>query len=1412
MIGQTILHYKIFEKLGEGGMGVVYKAEDTKLKRTVAIKFLPRQISSQGQERERFKIEAQAAAALNHPNIATIYAIEEVDDEMFIVMEFIEGKELRDIVKASSPVTTADAIHYATQIAEGLKAAHAKGITHRDIKSSNIMVTESGQVKILDFGLAKLTGQTIRLTKTGMAVGTVAYMSPEQAQCIDVDHRTDIWSLGVVLYEMLTGRLPFRGEYEAAFVYSILNEEPLPMTSWRSVLPAGIERMVKRTLAKNAHERYQTTADLLSALRHVKQELEREAQIKPRPISPDTPSPSIKRPEAERRQMTAMFCSMAGSTSLAEPLDPEELHQVLPVYQDLCAKVINRFGGYIAQYLGDGILVYFGYPQAHEDDARRAVHAGLGIVEGLKRMNIRLYQEKGITLALRVGIHTGLVVAGEKDDPSQSTVIVGETPSIATQLQNLADPDSLVISQATYRLIKGFFDCRESGTHSIKGIPQSTQVYQVLHESTARTRLEAVAMTGLTPLVGREKEIGLLQQRWEQAVEGMGQVVLLSGEAGIGKSRLVQELKAHVAANPKAWLSECNCSPYHQSSALYPIIDFLERVVLQFQREDSPQKKLNKLEGYLAQYGLSLPETVPLFAVLLSIPLDGKYPPLNLSPERQKQKTLATMLTILLERAAQQPVLFVVEDLHWADPSTLEFINLIIDQGPTAKVLTLLTFRPDFTPPWTMRSHLHHLTVSRLPKKEIENMAGRVAKGKALPQEVLGHVVSKTDGVPLFVEEMTKMVLESGMLKERGDQYELAGALPQLAIPTTLRDSLTARLDRLATAKEVAQLGAVLGREFPYEWLQAVSPLDETTLHQELARLVEAELLYQRGIHPQVTYIFKHALIQEAAYESLLKSKRQQYHRQIAEIFAKQFPNTVETHPELLAHHYASAGLIEQALPCLQRAGQQALQRYTNLEAVVHFTRALELLKTLPDTPERTEQEMNFLVALGEAKKNAGQFSQSMETFQRAADLAKRLRSPEDLARAALGFEEARWRYNLPAGLAARLLEEALNALGKEDSIFRCRVLASLARALIYSSPERSASFVQQALEMARRINDPSAVLDALRVSLFTQGGPEKIEERMAALNEMLRLAQEVDNRERIAEVRSFRLFALLELGDIQAVDAEIEAHDRMAKMLQQPIYIITNSMFRAMRALLDGRFEEAERLIRQTMDMAQGEEDEAMAAAAGIQMFTLRREQGRLRELAPIVKSFVAQHPAVSTWRPGLALIYSELGLEQEARAEFEYLAANDFTDIPKDALWMTCIAYLSEVCAFLGDTVRAATLYQLLLPYAGHTVVISYAFACSGAASRYLGRLAATMSRWEEAEKHFEDALAMNARMGAKPLLARTQHEYAEMLLARGRAEDRVKAMSLLDEALVISRELGMKSVVEKVLALKKDQSQND
>ena len=670
-------------------------------------------------------------------------------------------------------------------------------------------------------------------------------------------------------------------------------------------------------------------------------------------------------------------------------------------------------------------------PLAHEDDAQRAVRAGLGMVEALGQLNTRLTQERGVQLAVRLGIHTGLVVVGEIGGGTrQEQLALGETPNLAARLQGLAAPNTLVISATTFHLLGGFFACQPLGTPPLKGQAQPLAVYRVLYESMARSRLEAVGSTGWTPLVGREQESGLLRERWAQVKEGVGQVVLLSGEAGIGKSRLVQVLQEQVAAEPQAWLTPCQCSPYYQHTALYPMIDLLERVALRFAREESPQQKLSKLEGFLVQHGLPLAEAVPLLAALLSLPLPADDAPLTMAPEQQKQQTLHALLTILLRIAAQQPVLFVMEDLHWVDPSTLEFLTLLVDQGPTARILALLTSRPDFSPPWTGRAHLTQVTLHRLPRQQAAEMTARVAHGKALPPEVVEQVAAKTDGVPLFVEELTKMVLESGLLQERADRYELTGPLPPLAIPSTLHDSLMARLDRLGAVKSLAQLGATLGRAFAYVLLQAVSPWDEATLQRGLHQLVEAEFLYQQGLPPQATYFFKHALIQDAAYASLLRSTRQQYHQRIAQVLEARFPALCETQPELLAHHYTEAGLSAPAVDCWQRAGQRAIERSAHVEAIRHLTRGVEGLTTLPETPERLQQALTLHIALGvplAAIKGLGA-PEVEHVYTRALDLCQQVGDTPQLFPALWGlwlFYGSRGPAQTAQELAARLLRLA---------------------------------------------------------------------------------------------------------------------------------------------------------------------------------------------------------------------------------------------------------------------------------------------------------------------------------------------------------------------------------------------------
>src|SRR5712692_536962 len=552
---------------------------------------------------------------------------------------------------------------------------------------------------------------------------------------------------------------------------------------------------------------------------------------------------------AERRQLTVMFCDLVGSTALSAQLDPEELREVVRAYQETCATVIRRYDGHIAQHLGDGLLVYFGYPAAHEDDAQRAVRAGLEIIQALQQRNAQMQSTVGAhgraPLQVRIGIHTGLVVVGEIGSSDKREILaLGETPNIAARVQGQAAPDEVVISAVTYRLVEGLFDCEDRGRPELKGVSTPLTLYRVVKEGEAQSRFQVVVRKGLTPLVGREHEHGLLCERWERVKDGEGQVVLLSGEPGIGKSRLVEALKDTVL-HEGAPCRKLRCSPYAQHSALYPVIEHIQRL-LHFQADETLENKLEKLQRTLSRSRFPQADTLPLLAALLSLPHPAGCPPLSLSPQRQKEKTHEAIVAWLCEEAKQQAVTYAWEDLHWADPSTLDLLTLSLAQVPTTRLLAVLTFRPEFTPPWGSHSYLSQLTLSRLGRSHVGMMVDGVTGGKALPAEVVQQIASKTDGVPLFVEELTKMVVESGF------DVGARRAVPlSLGIPATLHDALMARLDRLGTAKEVAQLGATLGREFTYDVLQAVSPLDEGTLQRGLRQLVEAELVYQSGLPSQ---------------------------------------------------------------------------------------------------------------------------------------------------------------------------------------------------------------------------------------------------------------------------------------------------------------------------------------------------------------------------------------------------------------------------------------------------------------------------------------------------------------------------------------------------------------------------------
>jgi class 3 adenylate cyclase/predicted ATPase len=792
---------------------------------------------------------------------------------------------------------------------------------------------------------------------------------------------------------------------------------------------------------------------------------------------PDGAAPRARAAQAERRQLTVLVVDLVGSTELAARLDPEDMGRVIRGYQECCARAVERWGGHIAKYMGDGVLAYFGWPQAHEDAAERAVRAGLELAEAVRavdapgsasggceavgrlgepeakpdvplasvverRVTLRSTRptsadlEAGIPLAARIGIATGLVMVGELigEGAASEHTVVGETPNLAARLQALAEPGSVVISQATRRLVGGLFLLEDLGPLRLKGFAEPLAVWRVEGEGRAEGRFEARQTAGLTPLVGREEELNLLLARWRRAVAGEGQVALLSGEPGIGKSRIVQALRERLAGQSYTCLSHY-CSPYHSASALYPIVGLLERAA-GFTRDDLPEAKLGKLEALLARGTEGLAEAVPLIADVLGIAVGERYPSPNLSPQRKAQRTLEVLVEQVDGLAARQPVLAVYEDVHWIDPTTLAALGLLIERVQRLSVLLLITFRPEFAPPWSSHAHVTQLSLARLTRRHGSAIVARMAGSKALPEQVLNEIVARTDGIPLFVEELTKTVLESGLLQDAGDHFELAGPLPSLAIPSTLQDSLMARLDRLAPVKEVAQTAAAIGREFDHGLLAAVSPLSAPDLESALDQLVQSELIFRRGAPPDATYTFKHALVQEAAYSSLLKSRRQQLHARIAQALEEQFPEVAAHRPEVLARHLTDAALTEKAVNSWHRAAQQAGERFAHKEAIAHLTRSLELLESLPETVDSAREEARLQIALGiSLTATRGPASEMLNAYLRAQELAERIGDTRLIYAAVWGhwyFNLLRMRFDTARELSYKLLELASREQDKE--------------------------------------------------------------------------------------------------------------------------------------------------------------------------------------------------------------------------------------------------------------------------------------------------------------------------------------------------------------------------------------------
>ncbi|QRN95417.1 protein kinase [Archangium violaceum] len=953
MGGRDGRRFEILEELGGGAMGLVFRARDAELQRVVALKFLLPREEGPGENRmvALLKQEARAVAQLDHENIVRIFDVSEWEGGSwerpvpFLVMECLEGEPLSTQLQRGLPGLKRS-VEILESVAAGLAHAHQRHIIHRDLKPSNVFITQRGTVKLLDFGLAYLMSSSSPDVPNLPTAGTPPYMAPEQWRGEALDERTDIWAAGILMYELLTRELPYPSASLEELREHVTSAAQVPTLRLRHPeLPEEVERLVASALAKEPARRLASAQELREELRELAERLGLRQEA-PRAV------------EFQRRTVTLVSCRLTGFEGSLEQLDPEDFSELEATFHRSCAELIQRHGGSIALSMGDEVLACFGYPLAHEEDSEHAVRAAMELVRHFAEGHEPL-PSPDARLAVKVGIHTDVVALDERagGHRGQALAIQGEAPRIASWLSRQAEPGAVVLSGTTCKLVRGLCELEALGGHAFEGLAGTlnVDVCRLVRERKVVSRFDRSRVSGtLTPLVGRERELGQLLDHWERARQGHGGSVLLVGEAGIGKSRLVQEVRERVETEPSLCL-RCQCWSQSSTSAFHPVIEMLQHLC---QEDGSARDLQEQLRGLAQRSGVS-PEHMRVMVSFLSLPLQGGEPASSqLSPERRKELVLESLVALLLRAAQDRPVLVVVEDLHWADPSTLQLLGSMMERIARARVMVLLSARPEFQPPWPPPG-FKRLVLERLSADCTAKLVRESAHGTRLTEETVHQLVAKTDGIPLFVEEMTHMVLE---------RAPGSGELPS-SIPMSLHELLLARLDMLPSRqKALAQLCAVAGRDFTFPLLAALTRHEEGGLRRDLEGLMATGLLQRQEEEEEDSvpgYQFRHALIQEAAYQSLLRKTRRHHHQRIAQVLVEQFPEQVETRPELLAHHYTEAGQYALAIQHWSRAGTRASQRSANLEAISHLKNALRLLHHLPDAVQRKEQELQLRMAMG---------------------------------------------------------------------------------------------------------------------------------------------------------------------------------------------------------------------------------------------------------------------------------------------------------------------------------------------------------------------------------------------------------------------------------------------------------------
>ncbi|MET3597077.1 class 3 adenylate cyclase/tetratricopeptide (TPR) repeat protein [Mesorhizobium shonense] len=1112
----------------------------------------------------------------------------------------------------------------------------------------------------------------------------------------------------------------------------------------------------------------------------------------PRLSEPNQGSATIKEPElrtaempneptADRRILSVLFCDLVGSTALSAQFDPEDMHELTRRYQDSVAGAVMRFGGYVAKYLGDGVLAYFGWPMAYEDHAERSIRAGLQALAAVETFQ----SPDGQQLQARIGIASGHVVVGDiaGSSANERGSIAGDTPNLAARLQAVAAPGQIVMADSTRRLAGQSFEIESLGAKELKGFKSSVALFAVRGEREVESRFDAAHGRTLSKFVGRANEIGMLLDRWELVKSGQGQAVFVSGEAGIGKSRLVEAFEERLHEN-RHELIRLQCSPYHATSAFYPIIQRLGRFA-GFSATDNQAARADKLRTIVQRYGEKPLEVGSIYAELLSLDLGDEFKPLDLPPQQRKELIVRTLSNRVLLAAKIAPVLLVVEDAHWIDPSTDEVLKEIVGRLHGAAILVVVTHRPEWVADWAAGlAQATTLAIGRLTRQHMRELIESILAD--VPDQLAETIAKRTDGVPLFVEELTRSIIESGK-----------AASLNVEIPDSLQGSLMARLDRLsAAAKEVAQIASVIGREFERGLLSKVAGRDERALDGALHQLMSTQLVVVGGILRDAL-VFRHALIQDTAYQSLLSRRRRHYHEAIAKVLIDEYPDLAVTQPELIAQHFVKAQQDELAFPYWMRAGERALGRSANYEAVDHFQNALAITENLPAGPARKEEVLEATLKLGEALSAAGRLSDSLAKYKLTADLAREAEDNKTFVRAALGFDGAQFLSSKPLGESLDLLTEAMTKIDPDDLRSRCQLLTRLARAHFYVGDRRnSTKCYKEGVDLARRLGDKTSLFELTVLPFLTpttiQSGAEA-DERIARVDELKRLSADINDDDVRGRAFALDVYVSTELGNRARADSAVDGLEELGTERQRLNILWLARNARAMMAIIDGRFANAEALAGEALTLGRQTHGVEVEGVYGMQMFTIRREQNRLSEVAPVMKRFIEEDPDGTIWLPGFALIAADLGFGDAARRRLNELAQTGFM-MPLDARRSTSLSLLAEVAVSLDDSAAARTIYDLMLEYKDMTITAGVATVCFGAASRYLGMLSATLGDFARASDHFEHAVEMNAAIGSRPWLAHAQAEYANLLLRTGNKRAIERAMSLAEQATVTAVELDM------------------